>query len=86
MEVRLGQGVGNAADVVDLEALVGLVDPPLARLQQGVQVHAAGVLADIISPLTVGKKLYSFDQARWVAHERVEVVGGVIVDEAKAIS
>ena len=40
--MRLREGVGEAADFVDLEALVGLVDPPLARLQQCVQVHCSG--------------------------------------------
>ena len=51
LEMRLGQSVGKAADLVDFEALVGLFDPPLARLQQGVQVHAAGVLAHIVGSL-----------------------------------
>ena len=51
--------------------------------QQGVQVHTAGVLTDFIDPLPVSKQLDSLDQACWVAHERVEVVGGIVVDEAE---
>ena len=57
--MRLRQGVGEAADFVDLEALVGLVDPPLARLQQCVQAHRSGVVVDVVRALAVGEKLNS---------------------------
>ena len=84
LEVTLGQGLGKAADVVDLEALVGLVDPPLARLQQRVQVHGSAVVVDVVCALAVGEKLDSFDQAGGVSHDGVKVVGGVVVDEAES--
>ena len=84
LEMRLGQGLGKAADVVDLEALVGLVDPPLPRLQQHVQVHRSGVVVDVVRALAVGKKLDSLDQASRVPHDGVKVVGGVVVDKAES--
>ena len=83
LKVRLRQGVREAADLVDLEALVGLVDPPLARLQQCVQVHRSGVVVDVVCALTVGEKLNSLDQAGGVSHDGVKVVGAVVVDEAE---
>ena len=81
--MTLGQGLGKAADVVDLEPLVGLIDPPFAWLQQRVQVHGSAVVVDVVCSLAIGEKLDSFDQAGRVAHDGVVVVGGVVVDEAK---
>ena len=69
LKVRLRQGVGEAADFVDLQALVGLVDPPLTRLQQCVQVHRSGVVVDVVRALAVGEKLNSIDQAGGVSHD-----------------
>ena len=72
--------VGN---LVDLKALVGLVDPPLARLQQCVQVHGPRVVVYVIRALPVGEELDALDQAGRVAHDGVEVVGRVVVHEAE---
>ena len=72
--------VGN---LVDLEALVGLVDPPLARLQQGVQVHGPRVVVDVVRALPVGEELDALDQAGRMSHDGVEVVGRVVVHEAE---
>ena len=83
LEMRLRQCVGKAADVVDFEALVGLIDPPFAWLQQRVQVHGSGVVVDVVCPLAVGEKLDSLDQAGGVPHDWVVVVGVIVVDEAK---
>eukprot|EP00439_Symbiodinium_sp_Y106_P078484 s2364_g17.t1 len=57
--MRLGQRLGEASYVVDFKALVGLVDPPLARLQQRVQVHASAVVVDVVRALAVGEELDS---------------------------
>ena len=83
LKVRLRQGKGEAAGVVDFEALVGLVDPPFARLQR-VQVHGSRVVVDVVRALAVGEKLDSLDQAGRVPHDGVKVVGGIVVDEAKS--
>ena len=72
--------VGN---LVDLKALVGLVDPPLLGLQKRVQVHRPRIVVDVISALAVGKQLDALDQARRVPHDGVEVVGRIIVHEAE---
>ena len=84
LEVRLGQRLGEASNVVDFKAFVGLVDPPLARLQQRVQVHASAVIVDVVRALAVGEELDSLDQAGGMPHDGVEVVGGVAVDEAES--
>ena len=39
LEVALGQRLRKVGDLVDLEALVGLVDPPFARFQQRVSAQ-----------------------------------------------
>ena len=79
--MTLGQRLRKVGDLVDLEALVGLVDPPLARLQQSVQVHRPCVVVDVIGALPVGEELDALDQASWVSHDGIEVVGCVVVDE-----
>ena len=57
--MRLGQRLGEASHVVDFKALVSLVDPPLARLQQRVQVHTSAVIVDVVRALAVGEELDS---------------------------
>ena len=46
-------------------------------------MHGSGVVVDVVCPLAVGEKLDSLDQAGGVAHDRVVVVGVIVVDEAK---
>ena len=70
-------------NLVDLEALVGLVDPPFARLQQRVQVHRPRVIINIVASLSISKKLDSLDQARWVAHDGVEIIRRIVAHEAE---
>ena len=43
-------------------------------------LRAYSLMSSVLCP---GKQLDSLDQACWVAHERVEVVGGIVVDEAE---
>ena len=84
LEMRLRQGLGKAADVVDLEAFVGLIDPLLPPpLQQCVQVHRSAVIVDVVRSLAVGEKLDSFDEAGGVPHDGMKVVGGIVVDKAE---
>ena len=80
LEVTFRQRLREVGDLVDLEALVGLVDPPLARFQQGVQVHRPCVVVDVIRALPVGEELDALDQASWVPHDGIEVVGCIVVD------
>ena len=77
------QGLRKVGNLVDLEAFVGLIDPPFLGLQQGVQVHRPCVIVNVICALPVGKQLDALDQARWVPHDGVEVVGRIIVHEAE---
>ena len=64
----------------DLGSALGM--PPTSLISKP-SLDTASVLTDVIGPLPVGKQLDSLDQACWVAHKRVEVVGGIVVDEAE---
>ena len=77
------QGLWKVGNLVDLEAFVGLIDPPFLGLQQAVQVHGSSVVVDVISSLAVCKQLNPFDQARRVPHDGVEIVGRIVVHEAE---
>ena len=84
LEVAFWQCNRKVRNLVDLETLVGLVDPPLARLQQRVQVHGSCVVVDVSGSLPISKQLGALDQACWVPHDRVEVVGRIIVHKAES--
>ena len=84
LEMTFRQRSRKVRNLVDLEALVGLVDPPFARLQERVQVHRPRIVVDVVASLTVSKKLDSLDQARWVAHDRVEIIRRIVVHEAES--
>ena len=46
-------------------------------------MHGSCVVVDVIGSLAISKQLNPLDQARWMAHDGVEIVCGIVVDEAK---
>ena len=46
-------------------------------------MHGSCVVVDVIGSLAMSKQLNPLDQARWMAHDGVEIVRGIVVDEAK---
>ena len=44
-------------------------------------MHRPCIVVDVIRALPVGEELDALDQASWVPHDGIKVVGGVVVDE-----